>query len=718
MNLAGKTKSSNQQKQLSVHTSTAYSSSSDNSDSGAGFSNESSSNISSTVPFSSTWRFLVYLLVLVALLVFLEQQSVIVSFKGGSSGELGSSIGLTPADGVGKDSSRIDSIANMTAKELGSKKEEFKREMERINALKKADKGTAEAKNSGKHKGGEKNQTAEGSQAKHIENESVVDRSGAGDMFKNGKESSSKICPELIHKEELKKRRVIQDRLRKGYYKAGSLEDQEMERELGSIGHHRFRLNETMGKNGEKFILFLLAGGLNNALLALENVMPIAAHLNRTLVIPYLTSEHVHGFGDHKSVFSRRDIKVQMPKNRVRLLANETSVTDETMEMLQKMKFTRVIYKKFDLNSERERDEMDKVSFRSYFRLNDYYNPEKMGWKLQNSAKETPAGRSVKHLRVAFMEDNPEFWARQDVYCPSWTPWTRVNYKGMDEFKFLNQREDILCVGQAYSMNPPIAKGFHANDNKNRMVLFSKELKSTVHQAIFNNSFGSHGARQYRVGHYVAVHNRRGDWKGACKAWTKGSPEQWKVCYPTYLELAAMYNKVVTRPEALKSLLSGGNHEAAKYYHRDEMSDPRAVHQDVAPLGKNASATILATVKNHVRKPFNISVSKELQAGRTTFTFLDSFPTYMATNEKDVRVLEGINTHYKWDTATNFLIDPNICGRASKGLTSYVFLRPAIDMLLMFESGAFIGNEFSSFSRRVKYLRQEVGKPSFAIGKL
>eukprot|EP01135_Chromosphaera_perkinsii_P001458 Nk52_evm8s172 gene=Nk52_evmTU8s172 len=278
----------------------------------------------------------------------------------------------------------------------------------------------------------------------------------------------------------------------------------------------------------------------------------IAAYLNRKLVIPYLTSDHVNGLGGHNSVFTRKENERPMPKQRVKLIVNETVVTNDILELLKKMTFTRVNYKKFDPNSEQGIGELDKISFQSYFRLNDLYNPDKMGWKLRNSDKKTPAGKDVKELRVAFMEDNPEFWGEQDIYCPSWSPCNQMGYTKIDEFKFLNEREDILCLGQAFSLIRPIAKGFSSNEIKNRMILFSKELNTTAHQSLIGNDINS----RFRGGNYVTMHNRRGDWKSYCKEWVKEKSPQWKVCYPTYKELAEIYNKVVTHPDAMKALLA------------------------------------------------------------------------------------------------------------------------------------------------------------------
>eukprot|EP01135_Chromosphaera_perkinsii_P000204 Nk52_evm8s48 gene=Nk52_evmTU8s48 len=625
---------------------------------------------SNSFSFPNMRHLLVYLLFVVALLVFVEQRSVIgsssssVSLASSSPGVANKSLGLR-----NKSSGHVFvGASNAYVKELGKERDTYQKKLQRMKE--------EEEKKKQEEEDAKKKEAEEAKMHQEKRQPTTVDNN-EGDT-KDIKVSSIKVCPEVIYREELHKRREAQEKLRKG--EAGSKEV--LEQQLGSVGEHRFNLKQTFGNNGERYLLFLMAGGLNNALLALENVMPIAAYLNRTLVIPYLSSDHAHGLGGASSSFAGKENQRSMPKERVRLIGNETTVTNATMQLLKNMKFTRVSYKKFDLNSEKEMNDMNKISFQSYFRLNDVYDADKMGWKLRNSAKETPAGKDVKELRVAYMEDNPEFWAEQDIYCPTWSAWKQTSYKNTDEFKFLNEREDILCVGQAFSLVRPIAKGFNINEHKNRMVLFSKELNTTASQVLFNNETNG----QFQVGNYLAIHNRRGDWKAACKGWVKENSPSWKVCYPTYEELADLYNKVVTRPEAIRALLSS----------------------DVSNEGKNM--TLL--VESHIRKPFNITTSK---AKGETFSFVDYFPTYMATNEKDKNILQGIKSQYQWETANELMFNDN--EKECKGII-YPFLRPAIDMLIMLESGAFVGNEFSSFSRRVKYLRFDLKRPSYTIGKV
>eukprot|EP01135_Chromosphaera_perkinsii_P000205 Nk52_evm9s48 gene=Nk52_evmTU9s48 len=632
-----------------------------------------SSHMSPSSLFGSARRLLVCLLLFVAFVVFLEQAKVIQlsnSREGrvpiGDVGDHASSIGINNNPSV--DVTGDNKIGGGDDNQLRVKeKGDGKKNTEAVDVEK------SEKKESKKEEDQRKKTTPE----KEGEKKDIkIPEDLEVENF-----PPSHVCPELIYKDLLTKRRVKQRQLRE------SASVEVLQSELGGVGGHRFRLKETLGKNGEKFLIFLFAGGLNNGLLSLENAMPMAAYLNRTLVVPFVTSDHARGLGGTGSAFSRFEKDKHMPKERVRLIGNETAVTEATMELLKKMKFTHVNFRRFDSKSTSDVENMEKMAFQSYFRLNDVYKADKMKWKLRNSAKETPEGKEARELRVAFMEDNPEFWAEQDIYCPSWSPWKEAGKGGKywetDEFRFLNEREDILCAGHTYGLSKPIVKGFQGRDIQNRMVVFSDELSTTAHRVLADND----ASGRFRPGNYVAVHIRRGDWMNACKSFVRGKPKEWRVCFPSYMDLAELYNEVVTNSRSLESLLS---------------ADPGNKHKNMT-----------AVIQNHTRQPFKALISK---SKNKTFDFVDSFPTYVATNEKDDNILKGLKHQFRWDTAKDLMFDEKASECRS---VSYPLLRAVMDMALMYDSGAFIGNEWSSFSRRVKYLRNErKNRPNYSVRAL
>ena len=449
-----------------------------------------------------------------------------------------------------------------------------------------------------------------------------------------------KICPESLLEEELRK------------YKSSARQE---DVHLGGARNDALDLKTS----NEKFMVFLFAAGLNNALLALEVAMPIAAHLNRTLLIPYVNSQHVlKGPGSSSGTFRHFNMHVPIPEHRRGEKYEET------------MRFLSVGFKKFDMRKPEDADSVRKMAFKTYFQLSDVYK-KGMKWKLKNSGHETRG--DVRELKVAYMEDNPEFWGSKDFYCPPFEGFANAGkFWENPEFRYVHENEQFMCLGYSYSLTTTWKEGFSHRDGFNRFVKFSVPMLNTAAKVLESAGL--------RKGKYVAVHNRRGDWKGACKYFVKNEPHKWKECYPSYKDLGETFNHFVQQPKVLSVL-----------------------------LGKNRSE-----ISSHVRRPFTAVTGRNKDGTEKVFEFVDSFPVYVATNEKNPDLLRALENIYKWQTSSTVMLPTT--SRSCKA--SFPFSRAVLDMILLYDSGAFIGNNWSSFSRRVNYLRNDSkeNRPNMAAG--
>ena len=393
-----------------------------------------------------------------------------------------------------------------------------------------------------------------------------------------------------------------------------------------------------------KYLTFLFSGGLNNCLIALEKALIVAANTNRTLLIPYLESDHVkEGPGSSNSIYEEFKFYV----NR---------------EGFSRDHFIRMKYRKYSRDHAKDRETMKKMVFRTYFKLKQIIHPDmklRFAHGLTEDDDHTPG---LGYLNVAFIEDNPEFWASKTWYCPMYNGKgfsSKNPYFDFPSFKFVNENDQFMCLGKSFQMTQQAPGGFNPSHNHMGNVEFSK----TVH--LISNALLSRAGMT--PGKYIGVHNRRGDFKAYCKGIEKKRPGVLDHCYPTYKHIMEVIKEFIERKEVQEKL----NFEEVPEFHR-----------------------AIPFVAEGVELP-------------------DKYPTFVATNEMNKEIIEGLERDAGWvflDT-----ICAGLRSEACQDASSYPFLRPVLDAALLYRSGGLVFNNYSTLSRRLVSLRRAWRQPGLEI---
>eukprot|EP01135_Chromosphaera_perkinsii_P005978 Nk52_evm7s376 gene=Nk52_evmTU7s376 len=391
----------------------------------------------------------------------------------------------------------------------------------------------------------------------------------------------------------------------------------------------------------EKYLTFLFTGGLNNCLVAIEYALTLAADLNRTLVIPYVTSDHVkRGAGATGSSYA------ELKHNVVRKDANGT--------LLDSMRFRKVRFRSFKTDSRRDMQLMEVMSFSTYFKMKQLQGD--VQYRIEDGITDYDVVNSdKKKVKVVFMEDNPEFWASKTFYCPMWD---KFAVKGIfyehQEFKYGQEDDQFMCTGYAFRLSRTIPGGFNPHLNLFRSIGFSDPIKSLTKKVL---GFGGMELEQY-----MGIHIRRGDFSGYCKWKAKSNLEG---CYPSYGQIIRRVGKLVAQ--------------------------------------RNVTEKLAVNEANHVPKPKDILSNLDAGKDAEVIELKDDFPIYVATNEKNPKVLDALVSSYGWNTLES-LTTPS-SSKECKGKITYPFLEATLDANILYESGVLMWNTYSTLSRRVNELR-------------
>ena len=386
----------------------------------------------------------------------------------------------------------------------------------------------------------------------------------------------------------------------------------------------------------EKFVTLIFNGGLNNCLIAIERAAVVAASTGRTLLIPYLESDHVkEGPGTQKSIYEEKKYHV-------------------SRKGAEGMQFQRIKYKSYSRDKEEDIEAMKKMSFRTYFRLKQLTHPD-LRFRFANGLSDwddyTPG---VKQVNVAFIEDNPEFWASKTWFCPEFktkSSTTKDPFFNQPEFNFANDNDQFLCLGQSFLYSQQMPDGYDPSQAHMRGVEFSPVLNKVANAVL--------DIAGLKKGKFMGLHNRRGDFKDYCReiAEKKGQ-DVLEHCYPSYKHIMEVIKEFVSRKEVVKQLILE--------------TDPAT----------------------HVPKPYIYEGVK----------IPDTFPIFVATNENDPEIISELERDAGW-----IFLDTVCYGTEDEGCkdaAAYPFLRPALDAAILYQSGGLIFNNYSTLSRRLIALRR------------
>ena len=373
----------------------------------------------------------------------------------------------------------------------------------------------------------------------------------------------------------------------------------------------------------ERYLTYQCVGGLNNCLISLEKALVIATNLNRTLLVPFIESDHQKsGPGSAKSIYKRLEYGVER----------------------EGLSFNLMQFKNYSRSSPKDVMAMKSMSFRTYFRFRQYKTGAEFKMRLEDgltdSDDRTPG---MKRGKVAFMEDNPEFWASKIFLCPRYSAGFSNERPFFTDpaFKYAQEHHQFMCLGKSFSM----VQSMGPDSLEYRYAHLTSVLFSDVMEKITAAVLASHDLEPYK---YVGIHNRRGDFEQYCESLAKRDPEMYKHCFPSYERLQ---NHVLTIPKTK---------ELKEIFHVEGRS-----------LGVNMK---------------------------------QMYPVFAATNEMDPKVLENLREKYGWETLKSVCTSPS--DKECKGVMEFPFLRPALDANILYRSGVFIWNNYSTLSKRIVGLRR------------
>ena len=433
---------------------------------------------------------------------------------------------------------------------------------------------------------------------------------------------SKKLCPELLFKEQLKK------------------------------PENRFTLDPIDSAADRKYMTFLWEGGLNNGLMELENAMIIAAELNRTLIIPYIHSEHVKsGPGSKNAIYSEfvPDVSRDHP-NRV----NES------------LQYTRVRYKNYSRQNNGDLQTMAMMAFRTYFRLKQLEEGDPVYIQDGVADRDVLVKKGKMELRITFMEDNPEFWASKTFYCPKFytperlNPFYKIPYFEWPGFKHVVEHDQFMCVGYTWLMDQPW--------NVPRDPFLTQTLPSHALQEV---SYLLMNHQRLLPGGFIGIHNRRGDFASYCVG------QDVSHCLPSYTRLVSFVKEVTDEPrhaEALRRVLDG---MLSSYTPREK------------------------------------TVVFEEDGNSETIRLKEVFPVYVATNEDNKEMLETLTNDFEWVVMSMFCMEPG--EGPCKTAPVYPYLRGTLDANILTMSGVFLENAHSTFSGRIRKTRNKLNMITLTI---
>eukprot|EP01135_Chromosphaera_perkinsii_P009119 Nk52_evm6s1636 gene=Nk52_evmTU6s1636 len=430
---------------------------------------------------------------------------------------------------------------------------------------------------------------------------------------------------------------------------------------------------EKPSRKDKKYLVFLPDQGLNNVLYQFERACALAALLNRTLAVPYMTNEHIKDgeLGSRSTLFE--------------------SVQDEEKRkgMESRFKFEKVKFKSYD--KLKDQVVLKQVAFRSYFRFVQPQHP-KATWRFAKGVTDMdpePLGAFtgkaiiVRHLEVEYLEDDPEFWASQTFRCAKREDnvWHYSFEDYMQQFDSLDGTEQFVCAGFIFRLDDRFSGEVSAEFTTSHLIGFSNELEEIGNNMLQNaRMMGTDGVgRKY---HFMAVHLRRGDFAIYCKHLVGDNVEKFGHCFPSQAQISMKFKEMFVKASSFVSALSG----------------------------------IVHKLKESIWGPFEITSSKtrfSFSKERTNFGNLvpkdpisQSMRVYVATNEKESLVLEQLAKDYGAVYASDLMMP--LGSRSCPN--SFPFARVALDMYFLSKATAFLMNRFSTLSARAKFIQEDTKK--------
>eukprot|EP01135_Chromosphaera_perkinsii_P002704 Nk52_evm72s226 gene=Nk52_evmTU72s226 len=447
---------------------------------------------------------------------------------------------------------------------------------------------------------------------------------------------------------------------------------------------------EGMGKypsgheDGERYLLFRLQAGLNNALMSIENAAPIAAMLNRTLVIPYLSSSHVpKGPGSEMAVLEFVHPNTKRPGG---------AVGNSSYSKVPHIHVDRIKYRNYPKGS----SELTKIAFSTYFSLIQTEPSKDVQWAFSNlpsKDKRNTDGLAnakkmgYKQVKVVFMEDDPGFWASRTFDClrpQSGKKSVPDEYWKEKDFQVLSSADEFMCMGFSFYVTSAMKDGFDPHPVMNELIVFSEVIESVTDSIMAKSGL--------EAGRYVGMHIRRGDFKHYC-GWktAKLSPDEKAKCYPSYARMIQKYSQFIQNNTVRSQVMMPGESNMDNYcplkVNISSKQSPRVLYTEGIGSGSNKS-------------PNNTSFEA---------TIPDTLPVYAASNEQDKHIKDLISSYLRWKVLDEVIPDKDKGKCALKenigkgeGVVDWPFLRLLVDMALLSRSGVMIANEFSSLSKRAR----------------